>query len=121
MKVPAVLFIASALLSCTGAWAAEDSFIADAKAGAQYKTIYASHDLPTGFRSGRLQVGSSAGGINGGLEQIFVHGRLRKATDVQKAVDAASIEPGGASVRLATQPNRRWVDATHTPTPAPLH
>jgi outer membrane OprD family porin len=45
---------ASALLLCTGAWAADDSFT---EAGAQFRTLYFNRDLPT-----RIQESWAAGG-----------------------------------------------------------
>ena len=57
MKFLAALFFGPALLLCAGAWAGEDSFTADAKVGAQFRSLYFNRDLPA-----RIQESWAAGG-----------------------------------------------------------
>ena len=57
VKLPAALLVALGPLLATSAAAAEDSFTADAKAGAQFRTLYFNRDLPA-----RIQESWAAGG-----------------------------------------------------------
>lgn len=57
VNLPAALLLALGPLLATSAAAAEDSFTADAKAGAQFRTLYFNRDLPA-----RIQESWAAGG-----------------------------------------------------------